>query len=78
MELLQAAKLFMAAYFEDGERHIPSDFDEDILGGLDLSVLNSRTPRWNKTIFCQALTELIDEGKVGFEKTESGYEYFKL
>ena len=36
MDLTQAAKDFLLVYFSDGQEHSPSDFDNDILGGVDI------------------------------------------
>lgn len=79
MDLTKAAKEFMIAYFSDGERHTPSDFDEDILGGTDLDFIAgiSYRPRWNSTPFFDALAELVKEGLVEFEKVDGSYYYFK-
>lgn len=68
MSLLAAAKIFMLSYLEDGQIKQPSNFDEDILGqrvviGF-IDIMKGTIPAWNNTIFCTALGELIDEGKI--------------
>lgn len=40
--LLLPAKEFMKSYFSDGKEKRPSDFDEDIIGGLDTSFMFGR------------------------------------
>jgi hypothetical protein len=69
--LLLAAKEFMKAYFSDRKEKRASDFDEDIIGGLDTNFMFGR-PRWNNTIFFTGLGELVDEGVVKFKKLEDG------
>jgi hypothetical protein len=69
--LIAPAKEFMKAYFLDGKEKTPSDFDEDIIGGLDFDVLFKR-PKWNNTPFFYALTELVEDGTVKFKQLEDG------
>ena len=69
--LLLPAKEFMKAYFSDGKEKRPSDFDEDIIGGMDTNFLFGR-PKWNNTPFFLALGELIEEGVVRFKQLEDG------
>jgi hypothetical protein len=66
-KMLKPAKELLLAYFSDGKKRKPSDFDRDILGGTDFNILYYQPPRWNNTIFIIALTELINEGLVVFE-----------
>jgi len=68
--LIDAAKKFMVAYFSDGEERSPSDFDEDIIGGLDVDcVFTMKPPRWNNTPFFDAMGELVDDGIIKFRLT---------
>lgn len=63
--LLSAAKVFLLSCFSDNQVYQPSDLDENILGGLDVSgLLSFSGPIWNRTIFCKALGDLVDEGKI--------------
>lgn len=79
MELLQAAKEFLLAYFSDGEIRQPEHFDRDILGADSLpaviEMLRGEKPAWNKTIFCAALGELVEEKKIAAWENESGWHY---
>jgi len=78
--LMDAAKVFLLAYFADGETRQPTDFDRDILG-VDcmpavLNIIRGTNPAWNDTIFCEALSQLIDEEKVQFWiDADKGYMY---
>lgn len=78
--LMDAAKSFLLAYFpDDGERKQPNDFDIEILGGVDREFVfgGRETPRWNSTIFFNALAYLVDEGKIKFEILNNEYYYWK-
>jgi hypothetical protein len=70
--LVAPAKEFLKAYFSDGKERRPSDFDDDIMGGLDTRFLYDRPPRWNESPFCPALGELVEEGVIMFKTTEDG------
>lgn len=70
--LIKPAKEFMKAYLSDGKKRTPSDFDMDIIGGMDSSLLFNREPKWNNTPFYFALGELIDEDVVKFKQLEDG------
>lgn len=69
--LIEPAKEFMKAYFSDGKERKPSDFDNDIIGGMDASFMFG-IPKWNNTPFFLALGELIEEGVVKFKQLEDG------
>ena len=69
--LIKPAKEFMKIYFSDGKERKPSDFDEDIIGGTDVSFMLGR-PKWNNTPFFFALGELIDKGVIKFKQLEDG------
>lgn len=69
--LLLPAKEFMKSYFSDGKEKRPSDFDKDIIGGLDTGFMFG-LPKWNNTPFCKALGELVDEGVIHFKQLEDG------
>lgn len=70
--MLKPAKQLLLAYFEDGKKRKPSDFDRDILGGTDFNIMYYQPPRWNNTVFFIALTELINEGLIIFELNKKG------
>lgn len=79
MTLLEAAKKFMLAYFEDGEIRQPEHFDRDILG-VDsvpavMEMLSGHLPPWNHTIFSTALGELVEEGKIKAWQDDAGWHY---
>ena len=76
MDLTQAAKDFLLVYFSDGQEHSPSDFDNDILGGVDIEGVFRGRFRWNSTPFFNALGELVEEENVLFKLTENGYVYW--
>ena len=69
--LVSPAKEFLKIYFSDGKERMPSDFDEDIMGGMDISFMFGN-PKWNDTPFFLALAELVEEGVVKFKKLEDG------
>lgn len=79
MEPLLAAKDFMLAYLSDGDIRQPADFDTDILGTEliigALEIIRGQQPAWNKTIFCDALGELVEEGKVKAWNDIYGWHY---
>lgn len=74
--LIKAAKDFLIIYFTDGKERTPENFDEDILGGLDINfgvgTNPHRKPRWNQTPFFKALGELVAEGIVKYKIEENG------
>jgi hypothetical protein len=77
--IIMAAKEFMIEYLSDGQIKQPGNFDEDILGqpmivGATQIVMGVQ-PSWNRTIFCTALGELVDEGKVKAWEDEKGWYY---
>jgi hypothetical protein len=79
MILAEAAKQFLLAYFADGKVRQPEHFDKEILG-VDsfpavLNILSGQEPAWNKTIFCDALGELVKEGKIKAWLEETGWYY---
>lgn len=69
--LVKPAKEFMKAYFSDGKEKSPSDFDEEIMGGMDTSFILGK-PKWNNTPFFLALGELIEEDIVKFKLLDHG------
>jgi hypothetical protein len=77
-ELIKIAKEFMLEFLS-AKTMQPSDFDAIIgregLVGFDLGGLLTGEIKWNKTIFCKALGDLIDEGKVKFWVIEREYFY---
>lgn len=73
--LHNAAKTFLLLYFSDGKKRQPGDFDIDIIGGLDTSVAFGSFPRWNKTPFFNALSDLIEEGKIKWWNDDKGHYY---
>lgn len=82
--LHEAAKSFLLVLFSDGKERKPGDFDEEILGGIDIhfaaSVMNNMiaVPRWNKTIFFEALGDLVEEGKIKYWKNKKGIHHYKI
>jgi hypothetical protein len=79
MELMAAAKDFLLVYFPDGSIKQPEHFDRDILG-VDsfpavMEILSGKEPAWNKSIFCEALGQLVEEGKIMFWMDEGGCKY---
>ena len=74
--LHEAAKQFLLVYFSDGKERMPSDFDEEIIRGLDITFMNG--PRWNNTPFFFALASLIDEGKIQYWQCNEGLHHYKL
>ena len=79
MDLIKAAEEFMLNYMSDGKERQPSDFDEDILGiGADIMILTGVRPRWNSTIFFDALGNLVEAGKITFRQDSEGAYYYKI
>lgn len=77
--LMGAAVMFMHVYLSDGKIRQPVDFDRELLG-LDIVpafvvLMAGGQPAWNKTIFCDALGELVEEGKVKAWKDDEGWHY---
>lgn len=77
--VLAAAKLFMLFYLSDGVIRQPSDFDNDILREsiwpATLAILKGEQTVWNKTIFADALGDLIEEGMVDAWEDDRGWFY---
>lgn len=77
--LLGAAKMFMLVYLSDGLVRQPVDFDKEILGDeVEVAVmvlLRGHEPAWNKTIFADALGELVEEGTINAWEDEHGWHY---
>ena len=77
-DLTQAAKQFLLTYFSDMEEHTPTNMEDDILGGLDVTFIFNGRPRWNRTPFFDALTELVDDNIVSFRQGDDGGYLYKL
>jgi hypothetical protein len=79
MDLNKIAKDFLLAYFSDGSIKQPEHFDRDILGADPWDeahkILLGEKPAWNKTIFADALGELIEEGKIKVWAEDTGWYY---
>ena len=75
-----AAKLFLLEYMSDGKEKKPSDFDQDIIGGIEILSVTTifNKPRWNRTPFCDALGALIVEGKIEYRIDNEGAYCYKL
>jgi hypothetical protein len=71
-KIVLIAKEFMKSYFADGKEKTPSDFDQDILGGVDIDIMFGHPPKWNRTPFFDALTELVEDGEVKFKVNDNG------
>jgi len=63
--MIVLAKKCMLEYMSDYKVRMPSDFDEDFLGGVDITgTFGITAMAWNKTPFYTALGELIKEDKI--------------
>ena len=77
--MLNLAKKWMIEYLGDGKVRMPSDFDEDFMGGVDIMGCTGIVPmKWNGTPFFYALGELVNSGEVEYWQDESGYHCYKL
>ncbi len=78
-KLHEAAKQFLLVYFSDGRERVPSDFDDEIIGGMDFDIFTLGKPRWNRTPFLKALGDLVDEGKIKYWMTEEdGFHHYQM
>ena len=77
--ILSAAKSFMLAYLGDGRVRRPVDFDEEIMGGPSLDdLMMLRSPSWNASVFCEALGELVDAGRVRAWQNDDGEWFYQM
>lgn len=77
--LLGAANMFMRVYLSDGVARQPEDFDREILGETifpaSVAIAFGQLTPWNKTIFADALGDLVEEGSVKAWQDELGWHY---
>lgn len=77
--VLYLARKFMLGYIRAVGPCQPSDFDRDITGqdagDAFAAVFERRGPDFNRTIFCNAMAELVGEGLVVAENKQDGWWY---
>lgn len=73
--LVTLAKDFLRGYLTPGEWFTPSQLEDDILGGPDVSKLFMGRSRAQDTPFGHALNQLIENGEVMAENTDDGWRY---
>lgn len=77
--LLVLAKKWFLEYMEDGEVRMPSDFDEDFLGGLDITgTFGVTAMAWDKTPFYRVLGDLVESGEIKYWVDDSGNHCYQL
>lgn len=72
----EAAKLFMLQWMGKEQTYNPSDFD-DIVGGMGGFPV-CRTPSWNRSIFFDALGDLVEEKLVHYWLDADGCHWYKV
>lgn len=66
---------FLRGYFADGKWRTPSNLEDDIVGGVDASLLWFGRTRWGKTPFLPALAEMVEKGEIEAVKGKRGWRY---